>query len=41
MVEELVIACIVVLAGSIVSNSAIWYRIGRLEKAVFNGEKKC
>jgi len=35
-------ACILALVGSIVSHSAIWYRIGALEKAVYNGNgKKC
>lgn len=37
---ELLLASITVLAGSILSHSAIWYRIGKLEKAVYNGSGK-
>ena len=42
MLEQMLWACILALGGSIVSHSAIWYKIGALEKAVYNGNgKKC
>ena len=42
MLEQMLWACILALVGSIVSHSAIWYRIGALEKAVYNGHgTKC
>lgn len=37
MIEQMLWACIVAIFGSIASHSAIWYRIGKLEKAVYNG----
>jgi len=37
MIETLLWATILALSGSIASHSAIWYRIGKLEKAVYNG----
>jgi len=42
MMEQLLLACIVVIGGDIISHSALWYHMGRVEKAVFNGGvKKC
>jgi len=42
MLEQMLWACILALVGSVVSHSAIWYKIGALEKAVYNGNgKKC
>lgn len=37
---ELLLATLTALVGSIVSHSAIWYRIGKLERAVYNGNGK-
>lgn len=37
---ELLISTQIILIGSIISHSAIWYRIGRLEKMVQNGNGK-
>ena len=37
MLETLLWSTILVIAGGIASHSALWYRIGKLEKAVYNG----
>ena len=37
MLEQMLLATLVTIGGSIISHSAIWYRIGKLEKAVYNG----
>jgi hypothetical protein len=37
MLEAMLWACVLALFGSIASNSALWYKIGKLEKAVYNG----
>ena len=40
MLEAMLVACILVILGDVISHSAIWYKIGKLEKAVYNGNTK-
>ena len=37
MLEAMLVACILVILGDVISHSALWYRVGKLEKAVYNG----
>lgn len=39
--ESMLIACLIVIIGSIVSHSALWYRVGKIETKLdkINGEK--